>query len=296
VFISCGQDPEEKKVGLKIVEYFRKRGFDPYFAGEVQTPEALTRDIFESLKRSEYFISINFERSELNSGSLFVRQEFAIAAFLGIEMLAFHKGKDATLTGKGTGIGNYLVLKSIEFVSVKGLLKNLDKNTMHWDSNSVHGLKLEFGNYHSNVVVSNNPNGPLTNWIHVIVSNTSSKFYCKNCCAYVDEVVDLINKKVIIGKNDYKTELVWSGAGAFTINIPQGGKRDFDACYWAQGTNALVFHQLSMSTFYRYPNLNFGKYKIRYVIISENFPASKVEAIIEFRKTGISVLSFVQTE
>ena len=61
VFISCGQRSErEKQIGLEVQKHFSSRGFDTYFAEKVHSPEALTENIFRSLDRSEYFVSVDF--------------------------------------------------------------------------------------------------------------------------------------------------------------------------------------------------------------------------------------------
>lgn len=286
VFISCGQySDEEKKYGLKLANYFRTRGFDPYFAEEIQTPEMLTNSIFESLKKSEYFISINFSRNESNVGSLFVQQEFAIAVFLGIEMISFQKGDI-----KFDGMGKYLLLKSIEFNSYEDLLSHVEILTKNWNPDSIHQLELNVGNFAANFVTANQPNAPLSNWIHIIVHNKSKTFYCKHCYAFVESIFDLRNNRFIFSLDDYKTELIWAGTNEVTINIPQDGKRDIDAVFWYQGTSTIGFHQRSTSTQYCYPDLPYGKYKIIYGIISDNFPTAKIEVCIEFNMTGIAVL------
>ena len=57
VFISCGQlTSEEKEIGTAVVDYFKKRGFEPYFAEEVHSPLGLTKNVYANLKKSEYFV------------------------------------------------------------------------------------------------------------------------------------------------------------------------------------------------------------------------------------------------
>jgi len=57
VFISCGQkNRREKNIGKTVEEFFRKRGFETYFAERVHSPDALTENIFKFLKQSEYFV------------------------------------------------------------------------------------------------------------------------------------------------------------------------------------------------------------------------------------------------
>lgn len=289
VFISCGQRSDEKEIGLKVASYLRKKGFEPYFAEEVQTPEALTHNIFKALKGAEYFIAINFQRRGCNIGSIFIQQEFAIAAFLGIPMLAFYKGKIRV-----EGVAKYLMLKSIAIDSYQDITKHLRKEIKNWNHNSINQLKLTCGNFHSNIAMLGQPGNPLSNWLHIIVQNLSDTFYCKNCYAYVDSIIKLPANTQIVSPSDYRAELIWAGLGDVTLNIPQGVKRDFDMLFWIQGDSVIRFHQKTTSTVYGYQPLLFGKYKIIYGVISDNFPPAKIEVEIDFRSTGINVTNSQQ--
>lgn len=290
VFISCGQRPEENEIGLKIASYLRGKGFEPYFAEEVQTPEALTHNIFEALKNAEYFIAVNFQRRGSNIGSVFIQQEFAIAAYLGIPMLSFYKGKV-----KLDGVGKYLMLKSIPINSYQDITRHLRKEVQKWNSSSVHQLQLTCDHHHSNFATRNNPAAPLSNWLHIVVRNLSTTFYCKNCYAYVESIIQLPTSTEVIGPNDYRAELIWAGLGDVTLNIPQGVKRDFDMLVWYQGNPTVQFHQKTTSTAYGYPSLSYGQYKIIYGVVSDNFPLAKIEVEIDFTSTGVSVLNSSQT-
>lgn len=289
VFISCGQRASEKEIGLKIANYLRKKGFEPYFAEEVQTPEALTQNIFEALKRAEYFIAINFQRRGCNVGSIFIQQEFAIAAFLGIPMLVFYKGKI-----KIDGVSKYLILKSIAIDDYPDIVRYLRKEIKKWNPNSIHQLQLTCGNFHSNIAMLGQPGNPLSNWLHIVVQNLSDTFYCKNCYAYIDSIIELPTNRQIISSGDYRAELIWAGLGDVTLNIPQGVKRDFDMLFWIQGDSVIRFHQKTTSTVYGYQPLPFGKYKITYGVISDNFPLAKIEVEIDFTSTGINVINSQQ--
>ena len=86
VFISCGQqNNREKKIGFEVERFFKDKGFETYFAERVHSPEALTEHIFKFLRKSEYFVFIDFRRNKISReeyrGSLFVNQEIAISTF-----------------------------------------------------------------------------------------------------------------------------------------------------------------------------------------------------------------------
>ena len=96
VFISCGQrNQREKAIGRAVYDYFINKGFEAYFADRVHSPDALTANIFNFIKQSEYFVFIDFKRDELSDGeyrgSLFVNQEIAISTFLGIQGVGFYE-------------------------------------------------------------------------------------------------------------------------------------------------------------------------------------------------------------
>jgi hypothetical protein len=118
VFISCGQlTATEKALGKVCYNHFKGRKFSPYFAGEVQSFEALTDSIFNRLKNSEYAIFIDCKREKIGRnqyrGSVFVNQELGIAAFWPIPVencRIFHE-----IGLKREGVANYLLAKPITF-------------------------------------------------------------------------------------------------------------------------------------------------------------------------------------
>lgn len=285
VFISCGLlTKEEKEIGATIVKYFEKRDFEPYFAEEVHSPLGLTQNIYDNLRKSEYFVCINFNRDDSDFGSLFVQQELAIASFQNLPLIAFHKPGV-----KLKGVSKYLQVNSIEFNSTKDIIKNLDKKTKNWDSNSKNQFSLTFGNEHLNVVIYNQ-NQVLSNWYHIIVENLSSLFSAKNCYSFIESVYDLNSKKEIFSKNEYKNELVWAGTGKVNVNIPNKAKKDIDAIYTIQGSGLWVFQEINTSTIYKYPQLTNGRYKIVYAIHSDNFPSAKIEIQVELANDRVKLI------
>lgn len=286
VFISCGQKNKfERKVGSEIFNFFKER-FDPYFAEQVHTPEALTENIFNALKESEYFVCINFERKNSKIGSLFIQQELAIASFLKIPTRLFHIGKI-----KRDGIESYLLLNRTKINNIPQLLGKLKKLTSGWDNLSKNQLFLSFGNPHPDMKLNNldgttlkdaQGNPILADWYHIIVHNQSGIINVRNAFGYIESITDTANNKLIFKADEYKPELVWAGSGFFSINIPIKGKRDLDAFFYHHKLDKILFHQRSMSTHYRYPELSRGKYSIIYVIISDNISTAKIEVSFEF--------------
>jgi len=277
VFISCGQTTqEEKTIGTKLVSYFTKRGFDAYFAEEVHNSLALTQSIYSNIRTSEYFVCVNFDRKDSKYGSLFVQQELAIASFLELPLVAFHQPKI-----KLGGVAQYLHVNSIEFNSFKDIILNLDQFTKKWDPESKNQFRLSFGNEHLGLTTQyQEGNMVLTgssNWYHIIVENLSHIFTAKNCYSFIESIFDLDNGREVFGQNEYKNELMWAGTGRINLNVPYLAKKDIDAIYTIQGSKKWVFQEANTSTVYSYPQLSDGKYRIVYLVHSENFPEAKIE-------------------
>lgn len=272
VFISCGQKTkEEKDIGREIIEYFKKKGFEPHFAEEVHSPLGLTQNIYDNLRTSEYFVCINFKRDESTYGSLFVQQELAIASYNKLPLMAFHQP-----AVKIEGVAKHLHVNSIEFHNVTDIISNLDKWTKSWDSASKNQFSISLGNEYLNMTIQNQNNG-LSNWYAILVENLSSTFTATNCYAFIESIYDIKNKKSKFDKNEYKNELIWSGTGRIIVNIPYKAKRDIDAIYTLQGSGIWIFQEFKTSTIYRYPQLPDGHYKIIYTIHSDNLPEAKIE-------------------
>lgn len=114
VFISCGQaNDKERQVAESIRRWFRKRGFEPYVAIHAQSLADVNSGIIRELKRSDFYVFIDFRREKLSvgrtggsrrakpvyRGSLFTNQELGIAHFLGFDKVVFLQQKGVVLEG-----------------------------------------------------------------------------------------------------------------------------------------------------------------------------------------------------
>jgi len=277
VFIGCGQQSDkEKELGFVCVRYLEKRGFSVYLAEEIQSLEALTENIFDHLRNSEYAVFIDCARKELRDGefrgSVFVNQELAIATFLKIESRVFHeKGV------KREGVVEYLIAKPIHFSDKYGFLRTLGKQTKDWRNDWTNELSLK-----SLPVVPNvqTQNGYLTDWYHLQVTNNHQNKHARNCVAYVSKIKNLDTGTDIKSGN---FELVWAGTGLFERHISPKRPADVDAFFIIRGQDSIRFHHRpSTSTQYGMPLLHNGNYLLTYLIVSENFDSVTRTFKLEF--------------
>jgi hypothetical protein len=287
VFISCGQkNGREVNIGKAVVNHFKGKGFETYFAERVHSSDGLTENIFKFLKRSEYFVFIDFKRDPLKAegyrGSLFVNQEIAIATFLKLSGLGFsEKGR------KREGILEYHIYNEFEFEDGTEILSKLDEKTKEWDTDSVNELKLSYnpGSTNKNVILSNHPQKPNSDWYHLEVKNRNKNKHAFSCIGYVTKIQNLNNKEEI----EIPTiELMWSAIGKYQANIMGGSNRDLDAFYVIRGEGQIRFHQREIHTTnprYSISNLPKGKYLLEYTVICTNFDNVSQRYLLTFEGT-----------
>lgn len=273
VFISCGQRIErETNIGLKVERYFRKRGFDTYFAEKVHSPEALTEHIFAYLKESEYFVFIDFKRDKISDeeyrGSLFVNQEIGISTFLKIPGIGFYEEHV-----RREGILNFQIYNAIPFRDGEEIIAKLKKETKNWDPESVNELFLSYDKSYDpkNLTINNHPQKPLSDWWHIEVKNRNKSKHAFSCLAYLSQVKNIDTEEII----EIPTiELYWSGLGDYTVNILADGKREFDALYVIQSEKKVRFQGRRLTTTaprFQLPILENGTYLLEYSVVSSNF-------------------------
>jgi hypothetical protein len=147
VFISCGQSKtsDETQVANAIGDRLSELGFDPYIAVAEQTLRGLKENIFDQLRKSEYFLFVDFKRellgnSSFHRGSLFSHQELALASLLEIEVAAFQEKGVKPLDG----LIQFLQANTVEFVDRNLLPDTVAKIVrQHWKPNWRNELVLE---------------------------------------------------------------------------------------------------------------------------------------------------------
>ena len=285
VFISCGQrDKREINIGKAVWEYFKNRDFEAYFAERVHSPEGLTEHIFSNLKESEYFVFIDFKRERLSKskckhrGSLFVSQEIAIATFLKISGLGFCENGI-----KREGILNYQIMNAFPFAKDSEIIAKLQEETKDWDKTSVNELNIIYNAAHDskNYVITNRP-GERGDWWHIEVNNRHKTKHAFSCLAYLSKVHNVDSGEQIYVPS---IELLWSGLGVHSVNIWANDQRELDAFYVIHKDNKVCFTSRPVTTTnprYNLPQLQNGRYKLEYSVISANFPTVSKQYLLDF--------------
>lgn len=153
IFISCGQRPDEEAVARKVAARLNHRGFRPYIALEAQSIQDVALGVIGELRRSDYYLFIDFRREELLGvpdgdafrGSLFSHQELGIAYALEFEKTLFFRESGVRLEG----IGAFIMANAKEFTN-RAALPDLVEEAVerhNWDPNYSRNLvvgKLHF--------------------------------------------------------------------------------------------------------------------------------------------------------
>jgi hypothetical protein len=277
VFISCGQSKEtdEAQVARDIGARLRDLGYCAYIAVDVQDLHGLRENIFDQLRKSEYFLFIDFKRERLRDcdyhrGSLFSHQELAIASLFEIDVVAFRE-KDVK---PQDGLARYLHLNETEF-SDKSMLPD-----------EVIGVVQRRGwrpNWRNELVLEASPR-PVdykgAECFHVRVKNHHRDKLALNCSAYLEKVIKLPNTEREMP--DEMLECKWAATPLPRVSIPAGKSRRFDVCY-AQA-NEVVFPPITDTPEYifRIPREE-ESYELSYLVTSDNFPPVRGRFILDLR-------------
>ena len=302
VFISCGQritsdyletithnnaslTTPELTIAKKVFGKLEKLGYEPYLALEQQTIQGVKEGIFENLENAEYFLFIDFKREGLYRdgtinfdsgearGSLFSNQELAIAAFQGLEILAFQekgvKKKDGLLEFIQANCKTFSDRKKLPQLVIKEVRKK-------WNPNWRNELFIEpVAGFVDRVL---NPTEGLGKYFHIKVANKHKDRVARNCVAYVERIKNLEtgNSRVL-----EFVELKWKGVITASISIPAKSQRSLDALHvnYAQPNAAILGLNPHIVDFSGYANdyriSGTGDYQIDYVVFSDNFAPAR---------------------
>ncbi len=278
VFISCGQrkDSDEVAVANAISKTLEAMGFETYIAVQEQTLSGLKENIYSRLSASEYFLFIDFLREQLignreHRGSLFSNQELAIASYLGLEVIAFQQKGIKPLDGM---IGA-IQLNPIIFDDPKALPKLVEEQVKRvgWRAdwkNALVIIKNEEEYYQD--TSRNTPD--MTRFFHLEVKNLNIRKIALNCTAFLESIIKLPENESLPLRT---IELKWAGYILPTVSIIPKSYRNLDAFFVKSNEpRTLQFRCFSDSPFFMTPIEGLGKYRLNYVVISENFPEARI--------------------
>ena len=279
VFISCGQkkDSGEVEVAAAIAKVLEDMSFEAYIAVQEQTLRGLKENIYSQLSTSEYFLFIDFLREQLVGsqeyrGSLFSNQELAIASYLGLEVIAFQQRGTKPLDGM---IGA-MQLNPITFDNPANLPELVCEQVkkVGWRANWKNALEITRakGEFQDANISTRTPQ--LARFFHLTVKNLNIKKIALNCTAYLESMKKLPEN---VSVSLSTVELKWAGYTQPTVPIIPQSHRDLDAFFVLHNEpNILRFSCFSDSSYYMMPVLGYGRYQLNYVVISENFPPTRI--------------------
>jgi hypothetical protein len=320
IFLSCGQNEKELAIARKIqnkIHAMSRYQFDCYVAALVQDLDGLITNIFRKIEEADYFIFVDFRREELRGrkihrGSLFANQELAIASFL-----RFRSKKEAVLLQN-----EVLLLQEKGMMPLDGMLSSIQGNVRletfpsrrtlptliakivrekceqkKWTDKTRNTLALSI--YPKTIPEPpKKEDGSIAQPFHVMVKNLHYGKAACNCYAYLEEVEKLDEKgKVIENVTDKRNweipELKWAGTlMPFTRIAPtpadasQPRYRIFDAFWFTQKAGEAIdmkfFHAASSTDWFPH-KLEFGCYRLVYLVVSDNFAPVQASFDFEFK-------------
>ncbi len=291
VFVSCGQSKEsdENQIANLISDRLKELGFDPYVAVAEQTLRGLKENIFEQLRKSEYFVFVDFKREALGNtqppvhrGSLFSHQELAIASFLDIDVLAFQE----TGVKHDDGLIRFLQVNAIPF-SDRHTLPNVVADIVKrrdWNPNWRNELVLEREPQEftdAQGIGSGEPE--MRRHFHINVHNRHPAKLATNCSVYLEKATMCPNTSIPLNTIEFK----WAGTWLASVAIAPRTKRAFDAFHILHSRpTQLVFNALTDSSEY-YPRFPEGaaQYRLFYLVTAENFPPARGSFLLNLNKS-----------
>jgi hypothetical protein len=233
VFISCGQGKGEESTAGKIRDLVRDKGFAPYLAIEVHSPQAITQGIYQKLTTADYFLFVDFAREQVGEsderrGSLFSNQELGIASYLEIETLPFLQ-EGVSLEG----ILRYIQGNPIRFKSVTDLLEKIkhEISIAGWQPLSRKELTIERepGEVNAAWIPQTDPSSGKqfalpVHYYHLALHNRHWRLLATNCIVH------------ILGVKNMETGRVTSPS----VAVPPHSKRQFDGVLVPDGNPTMA--------------------------------------------------------
>jgi hypothetical protein len=288
VFVSCGQNENSNEIRIAeaVGEGLAQLGFQPFIALANQTLSGIQESVFEALRNSEYFVFLDFKRERLGEandyrGSLFSHQELAIASFLGLELIAFRESSvklEGLLAFLGANAKKFDDRNSLPRMVADSIQDLVDAG--QWNPGWRNELALERDPTQCEDAHWNN--GDKGRYFQVMVRNRHRVKAARDCYVYIEKATRLDPSTEI---PLYTFELKWDGFLLPNANILPGQFRRFDAaCVAYSAPLKLRFWTGLSDADGRVPKIEGqGRYELKYVILSSNFPPAGGTFILDLQ-------------
>jgi hypothetical protein len=300
IFLSCGQNPDydEPRFVQLIKDKIVSFGFDePYVAVHIQSPRSIRENVFKQLQESDYFILIDFKREEIKDkagnvtsrGSLFTNQELALASFLEMEVMLFQEdgvqrdGMFNAIQGNATSFSDRNKLPDLIAEEIR---------RRQWTTETRNALALSVYPNSVSCLDQTKSDGRFSRPFHIKVENLHHRKDARNCFAYLDEVVDLNSNRSISKVEKWETvEFKWAGTRLASVRIaPKPSYRNFDAVWLFVNQQQQIgmgfFNSVVPALTDYFPHqLRPGRYRLTFVVVSDNFIPVRKNFIFEFGQT-----------
>ncbi|MCX6309918.1 MAG: hypothetical protein NTY32_14240 [Bacteroidia bacterium] len=285
IFISCGQgNDEERQVASQIKTWLVSQGYDPYVAIETQSIQDVNTSIIGNLKKSDYYIFIDFAREQIGTkfrGSLFTNQELAVAYDLGFEEVLFLQQDNVKLEG----IGKYLLSNAIPFKSKSDVPSLVKKAIVKkgWNPSYSRHLSLGLPLYAGAYPYGDHTGVSLDHIWHLPIKNLRFDTAAFDTVARLNQLVDP-NGNVLQPRD--RSFLKWAGKkDSYSATILPHDECNFDLFALDQANNSLLRLHSEEDNPPRQPIINaIGNYVFHYQIFSKGFPM--LEFSIQLNITG----------
>jgi hypothetical protein len=280
IFISCGQaDAEEGQIASEVSALLVKQGFpEPYVAIQAQTIQDVNFSIINSLKKSDYYIFIDFARERIGSrgwfkplfrGSLFTNQELAIAYVLEFKEVLYLQQEGVNLEG----LGKYLLSNAVKFKNKNEVPRIIEQEVKNKGWLPTYSRHLTLGNpTYGQPCQYTDSTGTYQQYIWLLeVENLRHDTAAFDTLARVNEITLPGGNKISCPDREF---LKWAGkreAYSATILPRSNARLDLFALDNAN-TSHLYLHS-ERDVIPRNPILNSpGIYTLHYQLFSKGFP------------------------
>jgi hypothetical protein len=178
VFLSCGQQPSELKVAVKIKSLLEAPPFrlNVFIAASTNNMHSLNHDVLKNLSYADYVLFVNFHRPKSPSqGSIYSHQELAMAHALGHEDILLFSEEGAP----DECVMHYMVFNGRPFTTTNQLLSRVRAEVTRAGWNRTHSRFLRVTDlYERDPVDFNDGVGNLLRGkpIDVVLKNQSKDF------------------------------------------------------------------------------------------------------------------------